>query len=166
VLQLARGWGSHSSSQAFWNSSLLMPRQRVGPALHSCQTSTWPQVAAQTSYVCLAFGCNRTLLLQGHRPKLAPWCGIGPHHCLMWHSSLLIPGSSTLLLSLQFCLSSLCTHPSASLSLPSLHHLLAHLSGTKGLWVSGVVSGVLCPTCAMWQKTTGLGVISGLFCLF
>ena len=38
---------------------------------------------------------------------------------------------------LQFCLSSLFTHPS-SLSLPFLHHL--HISGARDLWMSGVVS--------------------------
>lgn len=35
-----------------------------------------------------------------------------------------------------------CAHIILFVSL-SLHHLLAHLSSTQGLWVSGVVSGVL-----------------------
>ena len=42
-------------------------------------------------------------------------------------------GCSSPLSQLQFCLSSLCPHPSVSLSLPFLHHLLAPLSGACGL---------------------------------
>ena len=62
--------------EAFRTSSPMMPRQGVQPALHSPQTSTWPQVAPQTRDVYLAFGDNRPLLLQGHRPR----------HGLQWSS--------------------------------------------------------------------------------
>jgi hypothetical protein len=127
--------------------------------------SAWPLVVTDSP------------LLQGHGPRHGPWqqhrlglpCG------LRW---LLISGCSSLPLNHQFCLSSLCVHPSASLSLPSLHHLLFHLSGTQGLWGSGVISEVLFPACAMWHRAGGharlvlpaaqaawhqVGVISGLF---
>lgn len=43
---------------------------------------------------------------------------------------------------------------------------LTHLSGTQGLCVSGVVSGVvsggLCPACAVWHWT---GVVTSVLCL-
>jgi hypothetical protein len=47
--------------------------------------------------------------------------------------------------------SSLCTHPFASL-FSSLYHSLAHLSGMWCPWDSRFVSGVLCPTSAMWHQ--------------
>lgn len=47
-------------------------------------------------------------------------------------------------------------HPSVSPHLPFLHYFLAPLRGTQGFWVSGIVSGmvsaVLCPTCAVWYQ--------------
>lgn len=52
-----------------------------------------------------------------------------------------------------------CTHLSACYSLLSLHHFLAHLSGTQGLWC---LSGGLCPTFAIWSP---VGDVSGLPCL-
>jgi hypothetical protein len=59
-----------------------------------------------------------------------------------WINSKFWIWASSLPISLQFCLSSLCPHPSVSHSLPFLHHLLTPLSGTRGLGVSGVISGV------------------------
>lgn len=72
-----------------------------------------------------------------------------------------IPGywNQSVPLSLQLHFSSLCIHPSALLPLPSLCHTLAHLSGTQRLWVSGVISRVLCFTNAMGHK---LAVITDL----
>ena len=43
-----------------------------------------------------------------------------------------------------------CTHPSISLSLPFLYHLLAPLSGTQGVSGSGLVSAMLFPAHAVW----------------
>lgn len=40
--------------------------------------------------------------------------------------------------------------------------LIAHLSGIQGIWVSGDVSEVLCPACAMWHWAR---VVSGVVCL-
>lgn len=80
----------------------------------------------------------------------------------------------------QFPLCSLRTHPSASLSLSSFHHLAAHLSGTRVLWClgssqecyvlpvsechrAGVISSLLCQPGLpeAWK-----GVISGLLKFF
>ena len=117
-----------------WASSPTMPRQEV-PAPFSLQISTWPQGSTQTRNISMTFDGNKPPLRQGHRS----------HHSLGWHQRPLLQGCSSIPLSLQFCLSSLCTHLSASLSLPSFPHLLAHLSSTQGLWMSGVVSGVCLP---------------------
>lgn len=85
----------------------------------------------------------------------------------------------TTLSSWGFCLSSLFPHPSHSLSLPSLHHLLVHLSGVPGLPViSGVAPGVLCPAQGLVAPGSGhlrlvpcqgpvvpdLGLVSGMVC--
>jgi hypothetical protein len=113
-------------------------------------TSFWPLVVTEP-----------TLLLQGHmsehgpqwQHRAEPYCA---SRCQHW---LLISGCSLPPLSVQFCLSSLCPHPPVSLSLPFPHYLLAPLSGTRGLWVfgvvSGVVSGVLCLACAWLVVTLG-----------
>lgn len=103
--------------------------------------------------VCLVFGGNRSQLLQGYRPRYCPWLEgregfgeqkAGSHYgCMWWHCRLLTSGCPSLCLSFQFCLS-LCTHPSASLSFPSLQNSLAHPSSTLGPWISGIVSRVLC----------------------
>lgn len=53
--------------------------------------------------------------------------------------------SCSLPLSIQLSLSSLCPHPSVSLSLPYRHLLLAPLSSPWGLRVSRFVSGVIDP---------------------
>lgn len=78
---------------------------------------------------------NRPLLLQDHKPKHDPqWQHRpGPHHGPRWHLQLLTSACSSLSLSLQFCLFSLCPHPSVSRSLPLPHYLLAPLSGIPGL---------------------------------
>ena len=71
------------------------------------------------------------------------WCH------LRWYLRLLTSGCSSLPSGLQLCLCSLCTHPSASLSFPCLHCLLAPLRGSRGLWLSsswhqvGLILGVL-----------------------
>ena len=124
----------------------MMPRQGVGPALQSPRAS-WYQVAAQARGVCLALG--------GNRPPTA--AGPGPYHGLRWHLRLLISGSTSLPLSLQFHLSSLCPNPSASPSfLP-----LVHLGGILSLWVSGVILGELQLTHAVWRQ---VGVFLGVVC--
>ena len=77
--------------------------------------------------VCLAFGGSRPLLLQGYRLRCVPhwqhWPGL--HHRLRWHHWLLTSGCSSLPSSLNFCLSSLCPHPSACLSFQFFHQSLA-----------------------------------------
>ena len=92
----------------------------------------------------LVSGGNRPKLLQGHGlMALSGSTAQDPtHHDLRWLRQLLTSVCSSLLSSPQFHLSSLCTYPSASLSLSCLHHLLDH----QGPWVCGVISGVLCPT--------------------
>lgn len=127
-----------------------MPRQGMGPSLHSHQTSTRLQAAAQardyawhlvvTDPCC----CRDMDSWRQHRP--------GPYYGLRWHHWVLTSGCSSLSLSLQFCLSSLCTYPSASLALPSLWCLHTHLNGAWGLWVSEVFEGVLCPAYVMWHR--------------
>jgi hypothetical protein len=106
--------------------------------------SAWPLV--------VTYHQSRGLLLQGHgtghgsqwqqRP--------GPHHGLRWHHWLLTSSPSSLPSSLHFCLSSLCPHPSVSLSLPFLHHLLLlGVSGvSRGLLRSGLRNAVSC-LCSM-----------------
>ena len=56
----------------------------------------------------------------------------GPSHGLRWQHWLLTSSCSLPPSSLQFCLSSPRSHPSASPSLPSLHHLLAYRGGAWG----------------------------------
>ena len=62
-----KGQGQLSWSQAFGSSSPMMPLQEVGPALHSSQTSTWPQ----TRDICLAFGVNRPNCYRAINPDIA-----------------------------------------------------------------------------------------------
>ena len=59
-----------------------------------------------------------------------------PTTCHRWASPATHIRLCCMTLSLQLCLSSFCTHRSASLSLLSLHHILAYLSHTWCLWVS------------------------------
>lgn len=122
-----------------------MPRKGVEPALPSAQSSK----VSQTKDICLAFPVNRPALPQGHRRQ---WqYRPEPHHSLRCHCLRFTSRCSSLPSSHQFCLSSLCAHPSVSPFLPSLYHLLADLSGTSSLWVSRVVS-VLCPAPARWHR--------------
>ena len=107
--------------------------------LHSPQTATclWD--------VCLAFGNNRLLLLQGQ----------GPRHGPQWQPRLglhLVPGGITGYLRqavvphyshVSSSASSLCPYPLFSLSLSFPHHFFATLSGPQGLGVSEVISGVI-----------------------
>lgn len=74
-----------------------------------------------------------------HRP--------GPHNGLRWHHRQLTSGSSSLSSSHQFCLTSLFTHPSASLPLSFLNHLLASLRclGSWGGLSNGLRSAMLHP---------------------
>lgn len=78
---------------------------------------------------------------------------LGPHYGFRWHLQLLTSGYSSVLLSLQLCLSSLSSCPSASQSLPSVHYSLVHPYGPQGLWVSGIMSGVLNPASIMCHLT-------------
>lgn len=102
---------------------------RLGQALYSTQTSAWPQVAAQSSDVSLAFGGNRPPLLQGpgtrHIPQRQHHQDLS--HGLRWRHQLLTSGCPSLPSAFQFSLCSTCSHPLASLSLPPL---ISHLSGT------------------------------------
>jgi hypothetical protein len=135
---------------------------------------------SQTRDVCLTFEGNRLLLLLVMYPDGA----LDSSHQLLRLSY------SPLSSSLQFCLSSLCPHPSVSLSFPFLHHFLAPLSGSWDLLVPGVILGVvsgvqvdrvqlqrglplpsLCSTQVVviqassisWPHSTSLVVISELF---
>lgn len=58
--------------------------------------------------------------------------GQDPNLGSRWHHWLFTSGCSSLLFSLQFCLSLLYPHPSVSLFLPFLHYLLAPHCGTQG----------------------------------
>jgi hypothetical protein len=120
-----------------------------------CLALRHQQVAAQTRDVCLSFGCNRALLMQDMDPNISPEGSSGQDSTIVTDDITDHSSYSSLPPSLQFCLSSLCPHP--SVSLPFLHHWLAPLSGTQGLWVSvvisGVVSEVLCPACSLWHWT-------------
>jgi hypothetical protein len=132
-------------------SSPTIPRQGMGPVRHSPQTSTWLLVAVETRDIHLALGGNRPCYCRATvaaQARMSPW--------LWWRHIR----CSSLPLSLQFCLPSLYTHPSASLSLPSPHYSLA----PWGLWISGiasrVVSGVLYPAQAnCHQVEIVLGVV-------
>lgn len=108
---------------------------------------------------CLAFGHNRLLLLKDHRPRHGPWWqhGSGPHHGLRWHHCLLKSDCSSLPLSLQMHLSSLCTHTSTSLSLPLLHLSLTHPGSARASGYLG--SSQECYDRPMWQWAR---TISGL----
>ena len=48
--------GQLSSPHTTRDSFLTLSRQGMGQALHRLQTSTWPQAAAQTRDICMAFG--------------------------------------------------------------------------------------------------------------
>lgn len=127
-----------ASSPAVLSSGAALPLYSVEGWGQFC--TIWPWVTPQTREVHLAFGGNRSLLLQGHRVRHGPqWQHrLGPHSALRLHHHLLTSGYFSLSLSLQFCLTSLCS-------------LLAPLSGTWGLLVSEAISGMLCPTCAVWH---------------
>jgi hypothetical protein len=96
------------------------PRQQSTPG-----TSTWPLVVTWTMDIntdpCLCRATDPDTVLSSS----VDWAS----HALRWQPRLLTSGYSSPSSLFQFCLSSLCTHHSASLSLPSLHHLLAHHNG-------------------------------------
>lgn len=132
VLQLRRGSVS---------SIVLMPS---GPALLQCLGEGCGQfytalrfqhgplcTASQTRQICLAFGGNRFPLLQAHRADMVLSDSTGQDLTMALDviTELVTSGCSSLPSSHQFCLSSLCPQPSASLSLPFFNHLLASLSG-------------------------------------
>ena len=81
---------------------------------------------------------NRPLLLHDHRPRH------GFHHDFRWQGRLHTSDSSSLPSHFQFCLSLWCSIRSVSLSLPTLHYILTHYSGSHyglatqwlSLWVS------------------------------
>lgn len=80
-------------------------------------------------------------LLAVAMPRTPPWFQVPS---LATHNKVFLTAIDS-----PFCLSSLCPHSTHFISPPFPYHLLALLSGTWGLWVSGVVSGVnsgvLCP---------------------
>lgn len=137
----------------------------MGPVLPSLQTSTWLQAAAKTGGAHLAFGDNRPTLLQGHRPDMAFGDSTGQELTMTLggitatHIRLFLTSLESPILPLSIVHTSFCFCFSSS---PSL----AHLSGTQGLWMSAVVSGVLCPTLAMWNQTAViLGLLSTWTCV-
>jgi hypothetical protein len=132
-----------------------MPRQGVGPALLSAAVGEWQ---GQLRTVLRHQHCSRRQPI----PGMSSWTlAVTDPSCCRAKDLDMDPGSSmgqditmassglrqcsSVLLTLQFCPSSLCIHRSASFYLPSLHHLLAHLSGGGHLWVSEVISEILCP---------------------
>lgn len=64
--------------------------------------------------------------------------------------------------SIQFCLSSLFPHLSASLYFPFLYHMFVHLSWARGFCVSGVFSGV--PRPASFHRCHWAGINSKMIC--
>lgn len=87
-------------------------------------------------------------------PGVAFGCSIG-HNLSMSHDLTMALSDSAgyshwvFLTTFEFpVLFSLCTHPSVSPSLPSFHSL-ALLSGASDLWLSGVISEVLCSAHAL-----------------
>lgn len=101
----------------------------------------------------MAFGGNTSPHTAAGAPVPSQWQHGGLTMAFRWHCWLLMSGCFSLPQSLQFCLPSLCTHHPAFLPLLPLLHLLAHLSGEQGLWVSGVISGVPCLTCSACVET-------------
>lgn len=134
--------------------SPLMCRWEVGPSQYSSQMSLCPWATAQTR-LC---GGNWPLLLWAHRPRCdSRWQHRpGLPHGPRWHLWLLIPGCSSLPSSLKFCV--FFVSRSFCFSFSSVSSPLA-LSGAWGLWVSGILSGVLCPSHAIWCQA---GVILGI----
>lgn len=138
-------------------------RQRMRPVLHSPQTLTWPQMAAQTRDILLAFVDNRPLSHCFRAMNTVTIFGSSPGDqditlaldSVALYSHQAHYSSPSLLGSLLVCLSSLSTHPSTFPSLPFLHHSLDHLSDTQGLWVSRFVSAVLWLTHATWHQGRG-----------
>lgn len=157
VLQLLREWASPSALKPSGLALQQWTSKRWGQLCTAIRHQHGPQAVAQTRDVHLAFGGNRFLLLQGYGLRHSPWLqhDTETHSGLRKHHQLLISGRSSLPSSLQFSLSSLCTHSFASLS--SFHHLVAHLSGTQGLWCWE-------PSQECYVPGTGLGVISSLLC--
>lgn len=141
---LQAGEGASSPALGLEASSPMMPKEGI---LHSPQTINM----ALGFSLHLAFSGTKSLLLQGHRLRPGPGRQHrpGPHLMALGGTTgwLLTPGCSSLPSSLQLCLSSLYPRPSASPSLPSPHHLLAHLSVAGGLRGPAVTSGVLSGCC-------------------
>lgn len=69
---MARPWGQLSCLHVPRASSLMVVRLGVRPILLSPQSPTCHQAAALTRDVCLAFGSNRSLLLQVHGSRHGP----------------------------------------------------------------------------------------------
>lgn len=129
------------------NSPLFMPSEQWGalPALHSPQMWTWPQAAVQTRDIIMA------LPWWWHWPKASPQAhccrstdmvlgGGGSTHQYVTMASDISTGDSHQVVACHLRVSSSASvhnaHTVVSLSLPSVLHLLAHLSGTQDLWVS------------------------------
>jgi len=130
------GWLIHNSnnvwdliSQSLWLGLLLSCLW--GQPSHNAPGEGWGLFCTALRYqhvpsgspdqdllTCLNFGGNRSLLLQIHRPRCGSQCQYRPrpHHGPSWHHWLLTSGCSSLPYSLQFCLSSLCSHPFVSFS--------------------------------------------------
>jgi hypothetical protein len=102
---------------------------RGGPSFHSPQILTCCRSVEYTRDVDLAFGGNSLLLLQGHTPRHVPLSQSYPGHYQgpTCYHQLLTSGSFSLLSTLYFCFSSLCSQSSDSF--PLLHHVLAPLRG-------------------------------------
>lgn len=119
-------------------------------------------VAAQTKEVCLAFGDNRPLLLQGHGPRHGPqWeQRPGPYHGLRWHHQIhqaapYYPGlSSSGSLHYTHILLLFLFHFSTTFL---LFLVAPEVSGCLGVW-GYLKNGLRVPCCVA-------GVIPGMVCL-
>lgn len=130
VLKLARGGSQLSYSHDPIHSYLMMLRQGLRPVSYSSQAFICVQMAAQTRHICMAFGGNRPLLLQGHEPRCSPqWQPRpGPHYSPRWHFQILKLGCLSLLLSLPLCFFSLSLHPSSCFHLSFISPPLTYSS--------------------------------------
>jgi hypothetical protein len=154
------GWGHLSWSQTLRPALPQCPDKEWGQFYSTFKTSAYPRAAAQTRNICLAFVCNRLLLLQGHRPRYSPRSHTG-------QDPTLIPGDITRYSQqsvphyprVSTSASLYCAHILLSLCVPFLHHWLAPLSGAWGLWEPGVISGIMSATswlCIMTQDRSHL----------
>ena len=130
----------------------------------------WPWQRSRPEKFMWPLGRNRSLQLQSyiarhalphqwqHRPGPTPSWSYMPS--LVTHIRLFLTTPESPVLPLFIVL-----RPSVSLSLVLIHYFLDPSNGVQGLWVSGVVSGVvlgvLCPAGTLWCQ---IRVISGMVC--